>query len=108
MTQLNINVTRTDRERFDSYAAEFGLDRTGLANLLLCRALANGQLSKMQGADPVRDQRRDAKITAHLTEKRWADFVARAKELNMSNSSAGALVVLTELTERWLESAVCK
>lgn len=108
MTQLNINVTRTERERFDSYAAEFGLDRTGLANLLLYRELRVGRICRKEATRSRGGQRRNARITAHLPDGRWERFVARAEAAKMSNSTAGALVLLAELEERWLENAVGK
>jgi hypothetical protein len=108
VTQLNINVTGTERERFDSYAAEFGLDRTGLANLLLYRELRVGRLSLKEATREPRGEKRNAKITAHLPEGRWEQFVVRAEAAKMSHSSAGAFVLLAELEERWLEKSVDK
>ncbi len=108
MTQLNISVTRTDRERFDSYAAEFGLDRSGLANLLLYRELRVGRLEKLDRGLVQRPGSRSVRITAHLPDGRLEVFDERAERAGLKRSAAGALVLLSELQQRWLEKAVGK
>lgn len=108
MTQLNVNVTGTDEEQFESYAAHFGLDRTGLANLLLYRELRVGQLGRLN-PDRVRKRgARKGRLTAHLSDERWEEFVAHATKHNMRPASAGALILLRELEEQWLLKAVDK
>ena len=105
MAQVNIYVSGTERERFSSYAAEFGLDVTALSNLLLVRELRVGLLStlapKGRGGD-----RKSEKITAHMPDNRHEDFLARAKQNGLSMSEAGAMLVLAELEKRWLEKSV--
>lgn len=108
MTQLNIYVSGTEQERIDSYAAQFGLDRTGLANLLLYRELRVGRLSALKEGGVKRGGPKETKITAHLRDGRLEAFVERAKLLGLKRSAAGALVLLSELDDRWLEKAVDK
>lgn len=109
MTQLNVRVTRTEREQFDSYAAQFGLDRTGLANLLLYRELRVGRLASLdRGLISRSGGRRNAKITAHLPDGRLEAFVEQAERLSFKRSAAGALILLSELEDQWLQKAVDK
>jgi hypothetical protein len=108
MTQINVRVTRTDEERFDSYASEFGLDRTGLANLLLYRELRVGQLETLEKVRSRRGEVREGRLTAHLPETRWAEFVSHAKSYDLRPASAGAMIFLRELEEQWLRKAVDK
>lgn len=108
MTQLNVNVTRTDEERFESYAAEFGLDRTGLANLLLFRELRVGQLGRLDPDRVRKGEVRNGRLTAHLPDGRWKEFVLHATKHEMRPASAGALILLRELDEQWLRKAVDK
>ena len=103
MPQVNIYVSGTERERFAAYAAQFGLDVTALSNLLLERELRVERLAKLQRQDTGH---RDEKITAHMTAVRRAQFAARTKQLGLSLSQAGAMLVSSELHERWLEKAV--
>lgn len=111
MAQLNIRMNQADVHRFDDYARNLGLDRTGLANLLLRRELRTGGLSKINAA---RIKRRDAqrprndKVTAHLAPSQLLAFSKRAKELGLSRSAAGALILLGELQDEWLERALDK
>ena len=77
-----------------------------MANLLLRRALAGGKLAELLATEPPNGRLRDARITAHLTEELWGEFVAKADEMKVSHLSAGALVLLAELDEKWLERAV--
>lgn len=108
MTQLNVNVTGTEEEQFAWYAAQFGLDRTGLANLLLFRELRVGQLAKLDPVRPRRGERRSGRLTAHLPDERWEEFVAHAANHRMRPASAGALILLRELEEQWLCKSVDK
>lgn len=108
MTQLNVNVTGTDEERFESYATEFGLDRTGLANLLLFRELRVEQLGRLDSNRVRRGERRNGRLTAHLPDSRWEEFVAHARKHNLRPASAGALILLHEFEEQWLRKAVDK
>lgn len=108
MTQLNVSVTRTDEEQFDWYAKQFGLDRTGLANLLLFRELRVGQLGALDPSRTRRGERRSGRLTAHLLDGRWEEFVAHATKHGMRPAAAGALILLRELDEQWLRKAVDK
>lgn len=108
MTQLNVNVTGTDEEHFEWYATQFGLDRTGLANLLLFRELRVEQLGKLDPSRIRRGERRNGRLTAHLPDERWEEFSAHARKHGMRPASAGALILLRELEEQWLCKAVDK
>ena len=105
MAQLNIYVARTERERFAEYAAQFGLDVTALSNLLLERELRVGRLATLRLQLQVGEGRTE-KITAHMTAVRRAQFGDRAKQIGLSLSQAGAILVSSELQEKWLEKAV--
>jgi hypothetical protein len=104
MAQVNIYIRGTDRVRFAKYASQFGLDVTALSNLLLVRELRVGRLGDLQLKGPLGP--RKEKITAHVASDRREDFAIRAKNVGLSMSEAGALLVLTELEERWLEKSV--
>lgn len=108
MTQLNASVAGTDEEHFDWYAAQFGLDRTGLANLLLFRELRVGQLAKLDPDRVRRGQARSGRLTVHLPDERWEEFLAHANKHSMRPGPAGALILIRELEEQWLRKAVDK
>ncbi len=106
MARVYIYVVRTDRERFASYASQFGLDVTALGNLLLERELRVGRLGNLRykgGQGP-----RDEKIPVNMSDDRRNEFASRAKAHGLSMSEAGAILVLTELDEKWLEKSVDK
>ena len=106
LAQLPIRLTTIDLARYDAYASRLGLDRTGLANLLLRRELACPTLShadrtpvqRSTGSKPNRDER----VTAHLPSECLDRFRSRARELGLTLSAAGALVLLLELDNEWL------
>jgi hypothetical protein len=106
MTELYIYVSGTDRERIESYAAEFGLDEPGLSNLLLHRELRVGHLARLDRGRVKQGGARKSKIVAQLESERVKEFVSRAKTLHLSRSAAGALLLLHELEEQWLRKAV--
>jgi hypothetical protein len=111
MPQLNIRLNANDVTEFDTYSRSLGLDRTGLANLLLRRELQIKRLSTLDSA-PVkgRDSKRPRsdKITAHLPSKCLTEFSQAAAEVDLSRSAAGALILLEELNEKWLQRALSK
>ena len=106
LSQLPIRLTAADLARFDTYAGRLGLDRTGLANLLLRRELVcsilrkadGGRVRRATGTRPKRVER----ITAHLPKECLDQFRSRAKELGLTLSAAGALVLVLELDHEWL------
>lgn len=104
MARIYIYLTRTDRERFESYADQFGLDVPALSNLLLERELRIERLGGLlhQGCDGPRDE----KIAVHMSDNRRDEFAFRAKSNGLSLSEAGAILVLAELDEKWLEKSV--
>jgi hypothetical protein len=104
MARVYIYVTGTDRERFACYAARFGLDVTALSNLLLERELRVGRLGNLRYEGGKRP--RDEKITAHMSDSRRSEFASHAAENGLSISEAGAVLMLAELDEKWLEKAV--
>lgn len=104
MAQVNIYLSGTDREQFSMYAAQFGLDVTALGNLLLARELRVGRLGSLHSR--ACEERRGEKITAHMSAGKRGEFAALAKQLGLSVSEAGALLVRAELSERWLEKTV--
>jgi hypothetical protein len=106
MSQINIYLTGTERERTSKYAREFGLDVTALCNLLVRRELRNPRLRSTVRPDLTEATKRASKATAHLPASEKAEFAKHTKQLGLSQSSAGALLVHIELEERWLCKAL--
>jgi len=95
---------------FESYARRCGLtSQSELLKLLIKRELRLKRLSVEQShgtavRQPALSDRK--KITAHLSDELAAPFASHIRRLGISTSKAAAILVESELDERWLESAI--
>lgn len=99
-------VPEATRRAFDEYARACGItSKSELLSLLIVRELRLKRL-------PVGEQCRQtatkgrAKITSHLSTDLDTALTKRATDLGVTTSHAAARLVETELSERWLESAL--
>jgi len=108
MPQVLGYVTSAERDTFEAYALDHGLDVTALANLLIVRELRAKRLEMLvTTVEPAPPLTVRAKIVAHTpTEATKLAFSIRASEAGMKPSRAAAILFRTELEERWLERHV--
>jgi hypothetical protein len=113
VAQITVRLEPTVKTAFESYAAEYGLDASELAKLLIVRERYRKQLLKMSAAAELPERlRRPAggrlpTITAHLSTVRDVEqFDAYAERCGLNRTGAGALLFEAELNERWLEKAL--
>jgi hypothetical protein len=112
--QIAVRLSIKTKTEFEQYAAHFGLTSSHLAKLLILRERHVRRLERLfsEGELPTRQRQlrgsgRRRHITAHvssLTEQ--SEFDAYAAKCGLSRDGAGALLIESELTERWLERAV--
>ena len=102
---IYIYVTEDAKAEFATYAAEFGLDETALANLLIAREQRVGSLRGLDDA-VLRLPGRTEKIVARIPAERHRAFESTAKDLGFKVSEAGALLVSLELQLRWLDRSI--
>ena len=105
--QITGRLTSAERAAFDLHAREFGLDAAGLLVLLLFRELRVARLETLAGRHTAPTAGLDSKVTAHVRDAATRTGIrARAKCAGVSVSRACAVLVRTELAERWLERAM--
>lgn len=108
MAQVLGYVTPEERDAFEAYANDHGLDVTALANLLIARELRAKRLEQLLlkiGFGPALTVR--TKIVAHTpTDATKAAFATRAAQAGVKPSRAAAILFRAELEERWLERHV--
>ena len=108
MAQVLGYVSPVERDAFEAYALDHGLDVTALANLLIARELKAQRLEQLLlniGRGPALTVR--AKIVAHTpTDAIKSAFAARAEQAGVKTSRAAAILFRAELEERWLERHV--
>lgn len=91
---------------FEQYTRACGLSsKSELLKLLISREM---RLRRLQAAGQTRQSPTAGrtKITAHLDDGLDNALTAHASSLGVSTSHAAASLVETELSERWLESAL--
>jgi hypothetical protein len=108
MAQVLGYVTPEERDAFEAYANEHGLDVSALANLLIARELRAKRLAlltpRFDRTEPLPDR---LKIVAHTpTQATKLAFAARAAEAGVKPTRAAAILFRAELEERWLERHV--
>ncbi len=108
MAQVLGYVTPVERQAFEAYALDHGLDVTALANLLIARELRAKRLAQLtlrfDRTEPLSDR---VKIVAHTpTEATKLAFAGRAAEAGLKPTRAAAILFRAELEERWLERHV--
>jgi hypothetical protein len=108
MAQVLGYVTPAERDAFEAYAHDHGLDVTALANLLIARELKAKRLEKLLlSSGPGEALSVRAKIVAHTpSDATKAVFAIRAAQAGVKPSRAAAILFRTELEERWLERHV--
>jgi hypothetical protein len=108
MRQITAHLDEEDRVAIIAYAQKFGLDGSGIANLLLARELRVARLISVNGqAIPSRTRSQRTKITAHQPDDRvFLAFKDHATVCGLTVSSALANLIRTELDEQWLDKAL--
>jgi len=102
---IYIYVSTEAKSDFTAYAVQYGLDETALANLLIAREERVGRLPRLSKAT-LEPSARTEKIVVHLAPERRQRFVRHVDDLGYSVSEAGALLVIDELQQKWLERCV--
>lgn len=100
-------LSADDGHAFSSYAQSLGLDESALATLLLVRELqlkrlANTSEKRLDAAGKVK--RVSARPRNPAVE---SAFAAHAKSVGLRPGRAASILYLAELSERWLERALC-
>jgi hypothetical protein len=110
MRQITAHLDEQAHVEIIAYARNFGLDGSGIANLLLVRELRIARLtSAVRKLTPSASGTRRTKITAHQPDGSvFAAFRDHAKACGMTVSSALASLVRAELEEQWLDKALAK
>lgn len=112
--QIAIRLTATSKAEFERYAEKLGLDASALIRLLIVRERHQRRIAKLARKGTSSRSRRAAgsreslpKVTAHFSSAaEVAEFDDYAKECGLNRNGAGAWLVQTELSERWLEKAI--
>ena len=101
-------MSPAERDAFEAYAFDHGLDVTALANLLIARELKAQRLEQLLlNIGPGTALTVRAKIVAHTpTDATKSAFAARAEQAGVKPSRAAAILFRAELEERWLERHV--
>jgi hypothetical protein len=108
MAQIGGYLTPEEHEMFQTYAVEFGLSESGLANLLLVREMRRQRLHDLKGkyaAGAPSDSRQ--RVTAHQRNAALKmAFDERSSDEGLKPDQAASIVYRAELDERWLERSV--
>ena len=106
--QLHGYLTVGEQAAFAAYAADYELDITGLAGLLIVRELRLRRLANLVRRYPKRSSICGRpKVTAHLSRPTLLDEFARlSKAAGVTRSVAAAAVFRAELEEQWLSKAL--
>jgi len=114
-SQISVWLLPETKKAFGKYAEEVGVDDSELAKLLILRESKLKRLAtlKREGNIPVRKRQLRGtaeqleKITAHLSSaSQVQQFDAYAGSCGLVRSTAGALLLEIELSEKWLEKAL--
>lgn len=106
--QVTTYVTPEERNRFEAYAAKFGLDANNLLHLVWQHELRVVRLEQLapalqESSRAVRVGGLTSKVTAHLSSTRLKQqIVERAAQTGLPVSRAGAALLREELRECWL------
>jgi hypothetical protein len=107
MPQITGYLDESERAALTQYARQFGLDGSGLANLLLSRELRVGRLGMLKSSAIEGGKR--VKITAHQPNNSvFQLFKEHARSQGMRAGPALACLIHAELSERWLEKAIAR
>jgi hypothetical protein len=102
--QITAYLPARDATAFQAYAASFGLDKSGLANLLIRREIANRRLPELLAFHHHVPRAACIKITAHLpNDEVKSAFAAAAEAAKLKPGAAAAMLFRAELEERTLE-----
>jgi hypothetical protein len=110
--QITIRVNPALKAQFDAYVEKLDIDASELAKLLIIR---ERNLQRLRTVGRKTKQQRRPKgtgirlptVTAHFGRRDQVEnFAKYATSCGMSRSSAGAWLLQTELSERWLEKAL--
>jgi|SRR6185295_3753762 len=113
--QITARLDPQEKDAFDSYAAQFGLDSSELAKLLLVRerklqrllALKNKRQVPQVERQPWGRAIKKPTVTAHLSNSAEVEaFDQYAISCNLSRQTAAAWLLTSELKEKWLEKAL--
>ena len=103
--QATVYLTSTERAAFEAYGRQFFLDAAGLLALLFGREMRVGQFRELILKDIIPDGTRTPKVTARLKNSEHAALKALALQYDESLSQIGAVLIRSELKDRWLERA---
>lgn len=108
MVQIGGYLQPDEHIRFKTYAAEFCLSESALANLLLVREIQIKRLKDLKDkylAGAPSESR--ARVTAHQPDEVMKiAFEARCSEEGLKPDQAASIVYRAELDERWLERSI--
>lgn len=104
--QITAYLTADERKNLRTYSAEFGLDLSGLATLLLVRHLRVARRGAATTPEEEgRPDGRDKKVTIHRVNQKTKElWVKHAKASGLSLSAFVGSVCIRELEEKWLAS----
>ena len=109
-SHVSVRVLPEDKERFEKYAASMGIGVSELLRLLITREYHRKRLSKVSFRPERRRGTKNAPlptVTAHLSSAEDVEqFDAYAKGCGTNRNGAGAWLIRTELTEKWLKKAI--
>lgn len=110
MPQITAYLDERERSALTDYARKFGLDGSGIVNLLLVRELRVARLSSTeQRTIPSTPMSGRKKITAHQSDGSvFLAFRKHAEACGLTVSAALASVIRTELGEQWLDKVLGK
>ena len=99
-------ISEADGRAFGSYALELGLDESALATLLIVRELHVGRLQAIAETRSAKSAK-EKRVTARPRQPEIETAFAKHALLNgFKPGQAAALLIQTELSERWLKSAL--
>lgn len=113
--QVTVRLPPETKAVFEHYCEQLGLDASELAKLLIIRERKLRRLLalKTSGRCPKRQRQLRGEaialptVTAHLSSvEQVAEFDSYARCCGLNRDNAGAWLLETELSERWLERAL--
>ena len=108
MTQIGGYLNAIEHAEFKSYASEFHISESGLANLLIARELRCKRLRKLRIADACSSLAGSReRVTAHQRDNSAkVAFEARASEEGLRPDQAASIIFRAELREQWLAQSI--
>ena len=108
MRQITAYLDESERLALADYARQFGLDGSGIANLLLIRELRVARLlSTKRHKPPSKPLSGRKKVTAHQPDDSvFLAFKEHAALCDLTTSAALASIIRAELDERWLDKVL--